>query len=139
MTGYTIEPEVAGGLGVRTVIDASVDPPRVDHLDYELAGWQGDDIVEAFPCFAVTSALGDSLRAAHVTGFSLAEMTVSTTPEFDERHRSPLPTFHWLRVTGRAGVDDLWIGDDLVLRASERAYAVLAGAHLAHAVVERSA
>jgi hypothetical protein len=137
MTEYTIEPEVAGGLGPGTVMDASMHPPRVDHLDYEFAGWDGDDLLEAFPCFVVTAGVGSALEEAHLTGFTLADLTVSSTPEFTERHPAPLPEFRRLQVTGRVGIDDMWIGDDLMLHVNDRALSVMtATGQLDHALVQ---
>jgi hypothetical protein len=54
---YLIEPEIAGGLGDHTEIDTEVRPPVVKSLEYRLEGWLGDELLESFPCFIVTSLL----------------------------------------------------------------------------------
>lgn len=136
MNAYTIEPEVAGGLGADTVMDTSVHPPRVDRLVYEFAGWLGDDLLEAFPCFIVTERLAEALRDSGLTGFQFAELAVSTTPEFAEHYRGPLPRFLWLKVHGRPGIDDLWVDDSHLLNVTGSALALLRATQIANAVVE---
>lgn len=138
MTEYLIEPEVAGGLGAGTVMDRSAHPPRVDVLEYEFAGWLGDELLEAFPCYVVTDRLAGLLEQSPVTGYSLAELTVTTTDDFAEHLQGTLPRFRWLRVTGKKGFDDLWIGEDLVLRATPAALDVLRHGRLDNAVVEQA-
>lgn len=138
MTSYLIEPEVAGGLGPGTVMDRSTHPPRVDVLEYQFAGWMGDDLLEAFPCYVITERLAALLEQSPLTGYTLADLTVTTTDELAEHHPGPLPSFRWLQVTGRRGVDDLWLGDDLVLQVTPDALDVLRQGRLDNAVVEAS-
>jgi hypothetical protein len=45
MKYFYVEPEVAGGLGERTVMDRSTHPPVVKRLHYQLEGWLGDAIL----------------------------------------------------------------------------------------------
>lgn len=138
MNTYTIEPEVAGGLGTGTVMDTTVHPPRVEQLDYEFAGWLGDDLLEAFPCYIVTERLADALTNAELTGFTLADLTVSATEDFSEHFHQPLPRFQWLRVHGRSDVDDMWLHDGHMLTVTETALAALRTAQLANAVIEQA-
>jgi hypothetical protein len=130
----TIEPEVAGGWGSGTVADTSIHPPLVTRLHYEFQGWLGDDLLESFPCFIVTDRLACALGQAQLSGFTFDRVEVSTSQEFDVRYPSRrLPKFHWLRVTGRPGVDDLGIGSDHRLVASAEAIKVLARFNVQHA------
>ncbi|MEM6568382.1 MAG: hypothetical protein AAF957_08220 [Planctomycetota bacterium] len=46
MSFHTLEPEVAGDLGPRTVADTSTHPPAVSRLHYEFAGWLADSLLE---------------------------------------------------------------------------------------------
>lgn len=135
MNEYAIEPEVAGELGPSTVMDGSVHPPRVEVLEYRLVAWLGDDLLESFPCLVVTDRLASRLREGGLTGFTLADVTVSTDGDARHRRAEPLPRFRWLQVTGRRGADDLWVGDDLRLQVTSTALEVLRG-HVDHALVE---
>jgi hypothetical protein len=134
---HTVGPEVAGGLGPGTVMDRAVHPPRVEALHLHLEGWLGDDLLEAFPCFVVTESLASQLRASGLTGFTLADVAISTSEEYAERHAPGSPRFRWLQVTGRRGLDDLWVDDDLLLHVTPEALAVLRQGRLDHAVVVR--
>ena len=131
-----IEPEVAGGLGEGTVLDASVHPPRVTTLVYEFEGWLGDDIVESFPCYLVTNELARALSSSDLTGFSLASASVRTTDEFSEHTPAPLPEFKWLQVTGQPAVDDLWLHSDFRLALSDRALEVFRAFNTDNAIIE---
>lgn len=127
MSYFVLEPEVAGGFGDGTVMDTSVEPPRVERLHYEIFGWLGDELLESTPCFVVAKTLAERLTAAGVTGFRLADVEV-TADEQDEElmgESAPLPEFWWLQVTGQRGVDDFGLTDNASLVVSERALAVL--------------
>lgn len=134
---FYVEPEVAGGLGERTVLDTAVHPPRVERLQYEFAGWLGDPLLESFPCFIATEPLAAALDAAHASGVRWAPVEVSLSEEFREQYPGrEVPPFRWLRVTGAAGVDDFGLAPDHRLVVSDRALAVLRDAGMQHAVVE---
>ena len=126
MAYYTLEPEVAGGLGAGTVMDTTVHPPRVERLHYEFEDWLGDDLVESFPCFLVSKPLAARLTAAGLGTFQLKDVTVTTTPEAEEQlGDASLPDFHWLDVTGAAGRDDIGTTPSGQLVVSDKALALL--------------
>jgi hypothetical protein len=130
---FAIEPEVAGGLGVNTVIDRSGGKPVVRQLHYELQGWLGDALLESTPCFVATQALAAEIVQAGLSGAEFDAVEISRSPEFRERDpQRQLPDFVWLKTTGRAGVDDFGLDDDLLLVVSDRALAVLQRAGLSH-------
>ncbi|WP_231570837.1 hypothetical protein [Vibrio jasicida] len=64
MSQYLIEPEVPGGFGKNTLGRFDVHPPIVEKLHLEFDGWQGDDLLEAFPCFLVSEHLATALVAS---------------------------------------------------------------------------
>ncbi|QKZ02414.1 hypothetical protein [Pseudomonas eucalypticola] len=118
---YFIEPEVAGRLGDSTVIDVSVHPPVVSHLEYKFEGWLGDDILESFPCFIVSSRLAEKLISDKFTGYELGPVTVSVAEEVSEIFsQALLPRFFWLKIVGGAGFDDFGIANDFRLVVSRR-------------------
>lgn len=129
MTFYAIEPEVAGGFGERTqIIDNVGRPMTVTHLHYQFDGWLGDELLASTPCFIVSKHLADELEGARLTGFSLDQVDVSTSPEFRAfKADVTLPQFLWLKVHGRANVDDFGLGERLRLVVSERALRLLEG------------
>jgi len=134
---WVLSPEVAGELGENTVMDSSVHPPKVSRLHHRFEGWLGDDLIEVFPCFLVTSHLAAALEEAGLTGFSLDVAEVSGSPEFQELfHRSPLPEFRWLKIIGQDGHADFQLTPDFRLEVSSRALEVLRKFSISHAVLE---
>ncbi|PZR53370.1 hypothetical protein DNL40_07580 [Xylanimonas oleitrophica] len=136
MTTYTIRPAVAGELGPGTILDASVHPPRVKRLNYEFSDWFGDDLVTTFPCYVVTERLVHALRERGITGVEFDHVEVTRSPDFAELHTGQLPNFRWMKVTGRPGVDDLWIGENHRLCATESGLEALRTGQLDNALVE---
>lgn len=125
---YILEPEVPGGLGPRTQMDRSVHPPQVRTLHFVFDGWLGDHIVESFPCYLVTLEFAESLAAAGITGFELAEAEVETSNQFKEMYPDrSLPSFKWLQIVGKSADSDFYITSDNRLAGSRAALdAVLA-------------
>jgi hypothetical protein len=137
MKYYFLEPEIAGGLGEKTVLDSSTHPPKVDKLHYKFSGWLGDAILESFPCVIATQAASDALRHNGVTGVYFADMETSTSTEFGEMYpQRELPPFRWLQVNGIPGRDDFGIADDLRLVVSEKVLDVLRPFGIQHALIE---
>jgi len=133
MRYYTLEPEVAGGLGERSVLDASTHPPTVSRLHYELEGWLGDDLLQSFPCFVVTARLKRALESIPASGCEFDSVEVTKSQTFAELYPGrDLPEFFWLKPTGRAGLDDFGMSADHVLVASERALKCLRAFSLAN-------
>ena len=123
---FVLSPEVAGGLGKNTVMSRTEHPPSVSRLHYELDGWLGDDLLESFPCFVVTSRLADGLGHSSLLGVELREVEITTSEQFRElypdRH---VPTFAWLHVVGKPGGDDFGADAQGRLVVSEKALHLL--------------
>jgi hypothetical protein len=136
---WVVSPEVAGELGDRTILDSSVYPPKVSHFHHRFEGWLGDDLLETFPCFLVSSALASALEEAKLMGFSLGEVEVSVSPEFLELFPGrTLPEFRWLKIASRDPNTDFGLAPDSRLEVSERALEVLKKFNIAHAEIERT-
>lgn len=136
MKYYTVEPEVAGGLGENTKMDRSIHPPIVHRLHYEFYGWLGDAIVASFPCFLAREEARSELECSGVTGLHFEEAEVTTSDEFNELFPDVrLPRFLWMRVLGRAREDDFGISPDGRLIVSERAVKVLQHLGISNALV----
>ena len=126
MAYYSLEPEVAGGLGDDTVMDTTVHPPQVESLHYEVEDWLGDDLIESFPCYLASKPLAARLTAAGLGTFELKDVTVTLTPEAEELlGDTTLPDFSWLAVSGTAGTDDLGVTANGQLVVSDQALALL--------------
>jgi hypothetical protein len=137
MSFYFLEPEVAGGLGEFTIIDRSVFPPAVTSLHYVFDGWLGDDILESFPCFIVTDRLASGLVERRFSGIALDTVHITVSAQFRQDHPDrQLPHFNWLRVHGRAQLDDFGLGEDNRLVVSERAFNLMRQFCLEHCDVE---
>jgi len=117
---YAVEPEVAGGLGNSTIMDRSVHPPVVHKLHFVFEGWDGDDILETFPCYIVTEKLRNSIEINNFTGYEFADVTVDTSENFKDIYSNvKLPKFYWLKVNGIVCKDDFGISQDNRLVVSE--------------------
>ena len=131
MKFFTLDPEVAGGMGKNTRLDATVHPPIVKHLHYELDAWLGDDLVQTFPCYLVTSALWEKLKPLRPTGVQPAAAEVTVTPEFHQLHPAkPIPALIWLHIQGVPGQDDFGLTQDARLVVSERVLSLAQACHV---------
>ncbi len=136
MKYYFLEPEVAGGLGEKSVIDSTTHPPKVDKLQYIFSGWLGDAILESFPCVIATQDASDVLQDSQATGVEFADVEVLTSSEFRELYpEGNLPSFKWLKVNGKPGKDDFGIADDLRLVVSARVLKLLQPFGIKHALI----
>lgn len=130
---FVLGPEVAGGLGSRTVLDSSTHPPTVMKLHYVLEDWLGDDLIESFPCFLVSGPAKAAIVAAGLTGCTFAPVEVSCSPEFAEMHPAcDLPPFDWLQVYSRPFELDFGVTANAKLVVSYRALQVLRSGRLSH-------
>ena len=126
MNYYLLDPEVAGGFGPNTELDATCHPPKVEHLHYAFDGWLGDCIVEIFPCFIVTESVIANFKSSGITGFEDCDVEVSTNDEFDQLYpgKQILP-WRWLIPVGVPGKDDIAASRESRMVASERAVEIL--------------
>ena len=125
MKYYMIKPEVAGGLGDKTVMDRSVHPPKVDKLHYVFDGWSGDVLLTSFPCYIVTLEAQKALEEHQFSGVSFSNVEVSKSDTFNELHPDEyIPDFSWLKVNGIAGKNDFGIGNNRMI-VSERVLDIL--------------
>lgn len=122
MSFSIVQPAVAGQLGPATIQDLTVHPPDIKFLDVVLDGWDGDELIEVFPCFVASDRLIRMMKVEGFTGFETQRMTVSVSSTFEELYADTvLPVFLRLVFTGAAGVDDLGLSDDARLVLSDRA------------------
>ncbi|NQZ07411.1 MAG: hypothetical protein HRT35_09655 [Algicola sp.] len=134
---FYIEPEVSGGFGKNNQADTTVHPPNVSKLHYLFDGWLEDDILETFPCFIVTKRLKNALMQQCFTGFSIDDVEISKSEQFDNIYpNKTLPNFYWLKVTGVAGKDDFGIANDHRLVISQRILNLLKTVNIVHADLE---
>jgi hypothetical protein len=134
-----LRPEVAGGFGEESVLDASRHPPVVDRLHYEFAGWDGDDIVATFPVTIVTDALAKAIMEHGLTGAEFDDVIVTKDPQFETffpTEAAALPRWRWLRPVGRPHAADFWQKENGELVVSDRALRLLRQFHLNHAEIE---
>ena len=135
---YQLEPEVAGGWGKNTEADTNCHPPIVTKLNYEFEGWLGDAIVQSFPCYIVTDKLAESISQSILSGYEFAECEVTKSETFNELYpNKELPKFIWLKIHGKAGVDDFSIGKNLMLVVSEKALSILQAHKLDDCEIEK--
>lgn len=132
-----IEPEVAGGLGIETIIDNSVHPPIIKKLHYEFSGWLGDDILETFPCFIVSENLMNDIKKHQLTGVSFNDAIITKSKDFMVFYpKTNLPNFYWMKIEGEFGVDDFVIAKDYRLLISEKGMDVISYFNINNASIE---
>lgn len=129
-------PEASGSLGEKTEFDRSVVPHAVTKLHFIFQGWLGDHLLSSNPCFLVSENLGASLTQQGLSGFQLTDFEFSLAPGFRIKEGASLPRFRWLKVHGRAEVDDFGISKTSHLVVSERALNVLRSFPLANCSVD---
>ncbi|AOS79898.1 MULTISPECIES: hypothetical protein [Hydrogenophaga] len=134
---HLLEPEVAGGWGPGTEADVSVHPPVVSHLVYEVEGWLGDDLLEAFPCFVITERLADALRSTELTGWKLGPVEVRPSTQFEELNAGiALPKFQRLHVSASDAACDFNLDGEHRLLVSDAALTLLRRFNVAHCNIE---
>lgn len=140
MRYFLLKPEVAGGFGPRTLmLDQTARPPMLKRFNYEFSGWLGDSLLTTVACFIVTQQLSEKLTAGGFTGFSLGTVEITKSNEFMELYpEKVLPCFVWLKVHGKAGVDDFGIATDRKFRLviSERVLDILKESTLNHCEIQ---
>jgi hypothetical protein len=128
-----LEPEVAGGLGQKAVLDHSVSPPRVTRFHYEFDGWLGDPLLETVAFFIVTDQLKRGILDLAATGVSFAKVEISKSGEFEDFFPNrQLPHFAWLQVIGKAGQDDFGLSASHRLVVSQRVLDLLRQTGMSH-------
>jgi hypothetical protein len=135
---HVVEPEVAGGWGVNTIVTRSPGRPIVvDKLHYVFDGWLGDALLESAPCYIGTQRLVEEIKLAQLKGIDFDEVEVTKSLQFDTLYPNrELPKFKWLKINGVPGQDDFGVTTDLQLVVSEKALAVLQKVGLSTALVE---
>ncbi len=137
-TFYVLEPEVAGDLGERSILDYSTQPPTVLKLHYEFNVWLGDDLLTTHPCFIVTDRLRAALDKLGGAGYCFDDVEISTTEGFyDVSPRIELPHFYWMKVYGVPGVDDTGLTEGASLVVSDRFLNLLRGFVMENCLVRR--
>jgi hypothetical protein len=132
-----LEPLVAGELGDATILDTSTHPPIPIRVQYVLDEPSDEDIIESFPVYLVSNALGAALEAAELSGFRLADAETLPSDNYKDLWPDvPHKAYRWLQVLGPPTAD-CWIGDDLMLVVSDRMYAVIAEHDVAQLKVTR--
>lgn len=134
---FSVEPEVAGGIGPRSELHRDGGRLLVTRLNYQFDGWLGDALLETTPCFILTDAARRLIEAAELTGVGFSDVEISRSGIFTDLHGDRrLPHFWWMIVHGRAEADDFGMSGDLMLIVSQQALATLRAAGIAHANIE---
>ena len=121
MKYFTLEPEVAGGFGEKTIMDPTKRPPAVSKFHYEFEGWMGDELLETVACFIATSAVVEKLQTLTPSGVEFDQVEISKSAAFKELYPDRiLPDFMWLKITGVAGQHDFGLSRIHRLVVSER-------------------
>ncbi len=132
---YDLEPEVSGHLGKKTIMDTTKHPPVVSKLHFVIDGWMGDDIIECFPVFLITSKLYEELQKYEVTGYELKDVEIEKSDEFNTLFPNfVLPVFKWINISGKKGAD-FAINEKHKLRVSSKALKLLKKHSLLHCII----
>lgn len=142
MRFFSLGPEAAGELGSNTIGNTKERPHRIERLHLELTFWPEDDLIDAYT-YVCTKRLAETLTASTLTGFQIDQIyEISKGDQFEisaNSHKGHhLPEFVWLKINGKAGVDDFGLVQGpcaLPLVVSERALQVLKAGELSHCKV----
>ncbi len=103
---YKLFPEVPGQLGEKTQMDTTSDPPTVRYLHFIFDGWLGDDLIECFPCYLITTTFLKRLLMENLSGFDIEAVEIGYSEVFKELYPNrKLPEFKWLKINGQIGND----------------------------------
>jgi len=107
-------------------------------LHYEFDGWLGDDLLTSFPSYIITDCIENKLKESSLTSWELDRVKVTKSEFFKDLYpnAAPLPRFHWLKITGRPGINDFGMAKDHRLVVSDRVLQVLRSVNLNHCDVE---
>lgn len=131
---YSLEPEVAGGIGdCSKIIYENGRIKEIIELNFEFDGWLGDDLLTTSPVFIITENLANSLINSNLTGYTLDKVIVSKSFTFDELYpERELPIFYWLKPLGKISIQndmiieysghDINLCNNVDLLISEKAY-----------------
>ncbi|WP_165824445.1 hypothetical protein [Tsukamurella pulmonis] len=141
---YSFHAEVAGGWGEDTAVDATVHPPIVEYLDYEVQGWLGDDLITSFPVHLVSPRLLEAMQRAGLRGFSeqpSSKYTISIDEQLlllegEDVKNSYVLEFKWISV-GEGLDPDLFLTEGFLLGLSDKAWQVISDFNVSNGVVER--
>lgn len=122
----TIEPEVSGELGERTILDSSVNPPLIQKLHFIFLGWLGDDLIECFPVYLIGERLKKYLENSVFTGFTIDTCEISISDDFYLLQPNVvIPNFFWLKIN-KEKEDDFFINENNLLSIKEDAFVKIA-------------
>lgn len=132
MNFYKLYPEVAGSWGRNIAFDSSVHPPTLSKLHYEFDLRPSDELITSFASYIVTERLMNKLTEISASGCLFDDVETSKSEKFYESEKDleahqelELPTFFWLRVTGKAGFDDFGMSYDYLLIVSQKVLGTL--------------
>lgn len=119
MKNYAIiQPEVIVGLGDDTIFKESI-PPLVtlEELHINLEDWLGDDLMECYPAYIITSRLKEGLENQEFTGFTITQLKLTTSEYFENNFQLDvdLPQMYWMKINGRPGESDIVLNDKKLL------------------------
>lgn len=124
MKYYIIDPEVPGNIANSDFIDRNARPPVISKLKFEFDGWLGDDLLESIFTYIISERLKNEITG--YSGFELGNVDISISSQFEELYPGKkLPSFHWLKIIGQAGVNDFGRANDNRLVISQKVYDVL--------------
>jgi hypothetical protein len=144
MRFFAISPEAAGQLGNSCVHgDITERPVQIIEADFEFQFYPHDDLLDGFYTYACAQSLAEALIKSDLNGFTLAPLRVSFEERFHqwaELHKGEeLPEYQWLKVTGRAGIDDFGLIHgpvNMPFIVSERALRLLKQFRITHCEIE---
>lgn len=102
-----------------------------------MEGWNGDALLQSFPCYLVSPRMAEDLEAGSLTGTHLADAEVTLSPGAEEFVDTAVLGFRWLQPRGAPGLDDVAVDDKARLIVSDRALAVLRRHPLENCLIEQ--
>lgn len=124
---FVLSPIIPGTIADGTEFDRSDFRTKTEKLHFEFDNVPDDDFIcGGGDVFLAAPSLAEAFARAGLTGFSIAEATLSVGGNFMavEGHSS-VPSYQWLKIEGVPGRDDFGIFDGFTIVVSKRVVDVL--------------
>ena len=119
MNYYITEPQVPGYLGSHTTYTSQF-PARVGDMHYVFNSWPCDDIIEAYPCFAVSDRLKAKIEEAGASGVNFLPCSVAMSEDISDSEGANIPFFWRIEPTGVMRKDDVSLDKEHRLVVSDK-------------------
>ena len=127
---YSLIPQTCGEFGRKTLYAGELTdiPPVIYRLHAEFNIYPNDQLIAISNQFVCTANLAEKLQRTQprLSGLQIHELNVTTTLDFRRNNSGKeLSEMRWLKIVGKAGVEDFGMSADYKLVVSDKALSVI--------------